>query len=318
MTAPVDPAGPRLTVLAGPTASGKSALALTLAERLGAEILSADSQQVYRHFDIGTAKPSREELARVPHHLVSMVDPLETFSAAEFQRRADAVIAEVHARGRPLLVVGGTGLYLRVLLHGVVETPAALPSLRAELEALAQAQGRAEVHRRLAEVDPVSAARLSPNDLVRTVRALEIHTATGRPASEFREAHAFAKDRYAYRLVVLEPPREALHAAITARTEAMYANGLLEEVEALLARGYAEAAPMRSVGYVQARAVVEGRMTRAEGLADTALETRRYAKRQLTWFRKERGARFLAPPYGDGLDALLGEGPWSGEPSQGL
>ncbi len=299
---------PRLTVIAGPTASGKSALALALAQRLGAEILSADSQQVYRHFDIGTAKPTGEELAQVPHHLVSVVDPLEPFSAAEFQRRADAAIAEIHARGRPVLVVGGTGLYLRVLLHGVVEAPGALPALRAELEAVAQAHGRAEVHRRLAEVDPTSAARLSPNDLVRTVRALEIHAATGRPASEFREAHAFAKDRYPYRLLVLEPPRDVLYATIDARTEAMYARGLLEEVEGLLARGYADAAPMRSVGYVQARAVVEGRFTREQGIAETAQETRRYAKRQLTWFRKERGAHFLAPPYAPALEALLADG----------
>jgi tRNA dimethylallyltransferase len=300
----VIPSAPRLTVIAGPTASGKSALALALAQRLGAEILSADSQQVYRHFDIGTAKPSAEELALVPHHLVSVVDPLEPFSAAEFQRRADEAIAQVHARGRPVLVVGGTGLYLRVLLHGVVEAPGAVPALRAELEAVAQAQGRAEVHRRLAEVDPASAALLSPNDLVRTVRALEIHAVTGRPASEFRQAHAFAKDRYAYRLVVLEPPREALYAAIGARTEAMYASGLLAEVEGLLARGYADAAPMRSVGYVQARAVVEGRLTREQGIAETAQETRRYAKRQLTWFRKERGAHFLAPPYAPQLEQL--------------
>ena len=300
---------PPLTVIAGPTASGKSALALELAQRTGAEIISADSQQVYRHFDIGTAKPSAEELSLVPHHLVSVVEPLEPFSAAEFQRRADEAIRQVRARGRPVLVVGGTGLYLRVLLHGVVEAPGALPALRAELEAVAASQGRAEVHRRLAEVDPESAAQLSPNDLVRTVRALEIHAATGKPASEFRRAHAFTQDRYAYRLAVLEPPREALYATIDARTRAMFERGLLEEVEGLLARGYADAAPMRSVGYVQARAVVEGRLTREQGMAEAAQETRRYAKRQLTWFRKERGARFLAPPFTpERLEALLSQG----------
>lgn len=305
---PAEPVrGPPLIVIAGPTASGKSALALRAARRLDAEIVSADSQQVYRHFDIGTAKPTPEELAQVPHHGVSVVEPLESFSAAHFQRLADEAIAQIHARGRRVLVVGGTGLYLRVLLHGVVEAPGAVPALRAELEAVAAAHGRAEVHRRLAEVDPESAARLSPNDLVRTVRALEIHAATGRTATEFHRAHAFAADRYDYRLLVLEPERDALYAAIDARMQAMFAAGLLEEVEALLARGYADAAPMRSVGYVQARAVVEGRMTRAEGLADAARETRRYAKRQLTWFRKERGARFVPPPGDAELEALLRE-----------
>ncbi|MCP3099369.1 tRNA (adenosine(37)-N6)-dimethylallyltransferase MiaA [Myxococcus sp. K15C18031901] len=291
---------PRLTVIAGPTASGKTALAIELALRAGGEIVSADSQQVYRHFDIGTAKPSARELAAVPHHLISEVDPLEAFSAAEYQRRADAAIADITRRGKPVFVVGGTGLYLRVLLHGVVEAPGALPALRAELEAVAMTEGREAVHRRLALVDPETAAKLPPQDLVRVVRALEIHAQTGVPASEFRKAHAFAPDRYDFQLYVLEPPREDLYRRINTRTEALFASGLVEETRELLARGHAEAAPMRSVGYVQARAVVEGRMTEAEAVADTAQETRRYAKRQLTWFRKEPGALFVAPPY-DGL-----------------
>ena len=297
---------PLLTVIAGPTASGKTALAIELARRAGGEIVSADSQQVYRHFDIGTAKPSAEELAAVPHHLVSAVDPLEPFSAAEYQRRADAAIAEISGRGRPVFVVGGTGLYLRVLLHGVVDAPGALPELRAELEALAAAQGREAVHRRLAEVDPETAAKLPPQDLVRIVRALEIHAQTGVPASEFRKAHAFSADRYPFQLYVLDPPREDLYQRINARTEALFAGGLVKETRDLLDRGYADAAPMRSVGYVQARAVVEGRMTVPEAIHDTAQETRRYAKRQLTWFRKEPGAVFVPPPY-EGLRAPSAE-----------
>ncbi|RKH01155.1 tRNA (adenosine(37)-N6)-dimethylallyltransferase MiaA [Corallococcus sp. CA053C] len=286
-----------LTVIAGPTASGKTALAIAWARAAGGEIVSADSQQVYRAFDIGTAKPSDDELAAVPHHLISEVDPLEPFSAAEYQRRADAAIADITSRGRPVFVVGGTGLYLRVLLHGVVDAPGALPSLRAEMEAMAAEQGREAVHLRLAQVDPETAAKLPPQDLVRVVRALEIHAQTGIPASEFRRAHAFAPDRYAFHLYVLNPPRESLYTAINARTEALFTRGLVEETRALLERGYADAAPMRSVGYVQARAVVEGRMTREEAIIDTAQETRRYAKRQLTWFRREPGAVFLAPPY---------------------
>lgn len=292
---------PSLTVIAGPTASGKTAIAIELARQHGGEIVSADSQQVYRHFDIGTAKPSAEELAAVPHHLISVVEPLESFSAAEYQRRADAAIEDITSRGRPVFVVGGTGMYLRILLHGLVEAPGADPELRAELETLAAAEGREAVHRKLAEVDPETAAKLPPQDLVRTIRALEIHKQTGKPASEFRREHAFAPDRYPFRMYVLNPPREALYRTIDARTAAMFQHGLVEEVRELIARGYAEAAPMRSVGYVQAKAVVDGTLSVDEAIQQTAQETRRYAKRQLTWFRKEPGALFVEPPY----DALL-------------
>ncbi|HYO74142.1 MAG TPA: tRNA (adenosine(37)-N6)-dimethylallyltransferase MiaA [Archangium sp.] len=284
---------PFLTVIAGPTASGKTALAIELARREGGEIVSADSQQVYRYFDIGTAKPSAEELAAVPHHLISVVEPLEPFSAAEYQRRADAAVEEISSRGKPVFVVGGTGMYLRILLHGLVEAPGADPELRAEMEALAAAEGREAVHRKLAEVDPETAAKLPPRDLVRTIRALEIHKQTGKPASEFRKEHAFSVERYPFRMHVLSPPREELYQRIDTRTAAMFQHGLVDEVRALIARGYGEAAPMRSVGYVQAKAVVDGRLTVEEAIQQAAQETRRYAKRQLTWFRKEAGASFI-------------------------
>ncbi|MFY0576867.1 tRNA (adenosine(37)-N6)-dimethylallyltransferase MiaA [Cystobacter fuscus] len=288
---------PLLTVIAGPTASGKTALAVELALRHGGEIVGADSQQVYREFDVGTAKPSAEELAAVPHHLVSVVEPLEPFSAAEYQRRADEAIADIVSRGRRVFVVGGTGMYLRILLHGLVEAPGADPELRAELEALAASEGREVVHRQLAEVDPETAAKLPPQDLVRVIRALEIHRQTGRPASEFRREHAFAPSRYPFRMYVLSPPREALYEAIDRRTTALFERGLVEEVRGLIARGYAEAAPMRSVGYAQAKAVVEGQLSLERARELVAQETRRYAKRQLTWFRKEPGALFVEPPY---------------------
>lgn len=290
---------PELIVIAGPTASGKTALALEVAERLGAEIVGADSQQVYQHFDIGTAKPSAEELARVPHHLISVVEPNETFSAARYQALADEAIAGIHRRGKRALVVGGTGLYIRILLHGVTDAPGADPDLRARLEAEAERLGWAALHARLGEVDPETAARLSPNDHVRIIRALEIHALTGQPASEHRRLHGFSQQRYPYRLFVLDPPREALYAAINRRVEAMWQAGLLEETRALVERGYRDAAPMRSVGYAQALAVIDGRMTREEAVLDTAQQTRRYAKRQLTWFRKESGARFVTPPYAE-------------------
>src|SRR5574338_267210 len=200
-------AQPALTVIAGPTGSGKTDLAVALAERLGAEIVSADSQSVYRHFDIGTAKPDPRQLARVPHHLVSVIEPTEPFSAARWVLLADAAIAEVTARGRPVLVVGGTGLYVRALLHGLTDTPPD-PQVRRGLEEEVRRLGPEAMHRRLAEVDPAAAARLAVADVVRVVRALEIHATTGTPPSELRAAHAFRPARYPSRIHFLDPPRE--------------------------------------------------------------------------------------------------------------
>jgi tRNA dimethylallyltransferase len=286
-----------LWVIAGPTASGKTALALELAERVGAEIVSADSQQVYKHFDLGTAKPSASELARVRHHLISFVEPTEAFSAAKFQAHADEAIREIHSRGKRVVVAGGTGLYLRILLHGVLELPAAPPELRAELESELSVRGAPALHARLAEVDPSSAKRIPVHDRVRIVRALEIHKLSGRPASELREEHAFEPDRYRYRMWVLNPTRELLYDTINRRTQELFAAGLVEETRSLVERGYRDAPPMQSVGYSQALAVVEGRMALEDAILDTAQKTRHYAKRQWTWFRKERGAEQVAPPF---------------------
>ncbi len=289
---------PSLTVIAGPTASGKTRLGLELAERLGAEIVSADSQQVYRHFDVGTAKPSADELASVPHHLVSCVEPLADFSAAHYQRLADAAIADITSRGKAVVVVGGTGMYVRMLLHGVVDAPGSDASLRAQLEG----ETSEALREKLAAVDPETAAKLPLGDRVRMIRALEIHALTGETASAHRARHAFAADRYPFRLWVLSPEREALYAAINERTRRMFdEGGLLEETRALVARGFRDAAPMRSVGYVQALACLDGAMTREAAIADAAMKTRHYAKRQFTWFKKEAGARFVTPPYRDVL-----------------
>lgn len=286
-----------LTVIAGPTGAGKTALAIALASRLGAEIISADSQQVYRYFDIGTAKPSADELAAVPHHLVSCVEPSEDFSAARFQRLADEAIADITRRGRRVVVVGGTGLYVRVLLHGVVAAPARDEALRASLESFADEAGAEALHRRLAEVDAESAARLPPADRVRIIRALEIRLLTGRPASAWRAEHRFVEDRYEYRLWVLDPPRPQLYAAIDARARAMFQRGLVEEVRGLVARGWRDAAPMRAVGYREALDCLLGRLTEAQAIEATAKASRHYAKRQWTWFRREQGAQLIAPPY---------------------
>ncbi len=279
----------KLLVIAGPTASGKTALAVQLALKTNAEIISADSQQVYRHFNIGMAKPSADELAAVPHHLIDIVEPTEEFSAVRWASLADAAIADLRARGKNVVVCGGTGLYLRVLLHGAVEAPSRDEALRAELEKLASE----ELHAKLKTVDPVTAEKLPIPDRVRIIRALEIHALTGKPASAHREEHSFAPDRYEYDLLVLNPEREALYEVINARTQRMFDAGLIDETRALVRRGFRETAPMRAVGYSQALEVLDGSLTVAKAVSDTAQATRHYAKRQFTWFKKEKGARFM-------------------------
>lgn len=286
-----------LLVIAGPTASGKTALAIEIAKRIDAEIISADSQQVYRHFDIGTAKPSQAELEAVPHHLISFVDPLEPeFSAMRWARHADEAIAAIRSRGKRVVIAGGTGLYLRALLHGLVDAPSRDDELRDELEAFADANGNEALHARLRAVDPKSAEKLEVADRLRVIRALEIHTLTGKPASQHREEHSFLPDRHAYDLFVLTPPdREHLYDVINRRTRAMFDGGLIDETRALVGKGYRDAAPMKAVGYVQALSVVDGSLSLEQAIADTAQATRHYAKRQLTWFKKEKGALPVAP-----------------------
>jgi tRNA dimethylallyltransferase len=286
----------RIAVIAGPTASGKTALAIALARRLGGEIVNADSQQVYRGLDVGTAKPTQEERAQAPHHLLDLVEPGDGMDAARFVSLADATIADVAGRGRSPVVAGGTGLYLRALLHGVVAAPGRDPALRARLEADAAREGRPALHARLAAVDPEMARRVRPNDLVRIVRALEI-AAGGRRPSELLAAHAFAADRYDAALFALDPARAELHARIDARVREMFSSGLLDEAAALLAR-FGDALPRKlPIGYADAIACARGELAVDEAIRRVQVAHRRYARRQITWLRKERGVEWLRPPY---------------------
>ncbi len=285
----------RLLVIAGPTASGKTALAVALARRLGGEIVNADSQQVYRGLDVGTAKPSPTERAAAPHHLLDVVEPGEGMDAARFAALADAAIADVAARGRLPIVAGGTGLYVRALLHGVVAAPGRDPALRARLEEEAARLGRPALHARLAAIDPESAARIRPNDLVRIVRALEI-AAAGRRPSELHAEHAFQPDRYAARLLALDPPRAALHARIDARVVEMFAGGILDEARALVARTGGALPAKLPIGYAEAVACVRGELELAEAIRRVQVAHRRYARRQVIWLRRERGVEWIAPP----------------------
>ena len=279
----------RLLCIVGPTASGKSALALRLASSLGGEILSADSMQIYRGFDVGTGKPNAEERALVPHHLVDVADPLEAWDAARWADEAVRLIAEIRGRGRVPIVCGGTFLWVRALIYGLAEAPRGDDELRARHRAWAEQEGRAALYARLAEVDPPTAARLAPNDFVRVSRALEVFELTGKPMSEVQAAHGFREPRFAARFVGVARERAEQDELIATRVRGMLAAGWLGEVEALRAAGFAEARAMASVGYRQiAEAMAAGTVADEAALADAIVRaTRVFARRQRTWLRDQ-------------------------------
>jgi tRNA dimethylallyltransferase len=276
-----------LIAIVGPTASGKTALALRLAERHGGEIVSCDSLSVYRGLDVGSAKPLAEERARVPHHLLDVVAPDADFSAAEYARLARAALRGITARGRLPIVAGGTGLYLKALLQGLFEGPSRDPDLRRRLEGIGARFGDARLHRLLVRVDAAAAARIPVRDRVRVVRALEVFARTGRPLSEHHRAGTAPLQGYEPFVVGLAPPREALRAAIERRTDEMIARGLVEEVAALLRHHGADLRPLQAIGYRQAVAVVKGEVSLEEARRDIVHATLRFAKRQMTWFRHQ-------------------------------
>lgn len=281
------PSGEELAVIVGPTASGKTELAVRLAERWGGEIVSADSVQIYRHFDVGSGKPTPDELARAPHHLVGALDPLAAVDAATFAEMAGAAIADVRARGRVPIVCGGTFLWVRALVHGLAESPPADEAIRAAHRARAEIEGRAALHRELAEIDPASAAELSPNDLVRVSRALEVFALSGVRRSEWHARHAFRTRRFEARLYGVAREREEIDRRIRARVSGWLAQGWIDEVEALRQRGYADARAMGSVGYRQVCAHLDGELARGD-LEDAIVRaTRIFVRRQRTWLRDE-------------------------------
>jgi tRNA dimethylallyltransferase len=272
-----------LLAVVGPTASGKTALAVALAEKLGGEIVSADSVQIYRGFDIGSGKPTPEELTRARHHLVGVLDPLDPVDAASWARLAEGAIGDVRARGRLPIVCGGTFLWVKALLFGLAEAPAASASTRERHRAIAENDGRPALHERLREVDAETAARLHPNDFVRVSRALEVHELSGKPMSVWQREHGFACPRHQARLMAIACEPQVLTERIAARVRAWLAGGWTREVEELLARGFGDARAMASVGYAQVRAALAGQI--ATGDLETAIvrATRVFARRQRTW-----------------------------------
>ncbi len=293
----------RIVIVLGQTASGKTDLAVSLAERFNGEIVNADSLQVYRRMDIGTAKPSAELLSRVPHHLIDIADPDEEFSASDFRREAGRAIADIHGRSRNVFVVGGTGLYIRALLKGLADTPTGGGVLRKELEETAREIGGEGLLARLAAVDPETAARLHPNDHVRIIRALEVYLQTGRPISRFRSDHRFGGAYYDSLQIGIIVERGELYRRIEERVDRMIRQGFVREVEGLLAAGFTpRLKPLRSIGYKEICAYLAGEYPLDEAVRLIKRDSRRYAKRQLTWLKNEK--EIIWVEYPDEFDTI--------------
>ena len=290
--------------IVGPTGAGKSALAMEVAERLNCEIVNADSRQFYRGMDLGTAKPSAEDRARVPHHLIDVRQPDEALDVAEFAQLARDAIEGIAARGRNPLVVGGSGLYLRVIRGGIFPGPPASAEIRDRLAKVAAEQGVAHLHQRLRELDLEAANRIGVNDLYRIVRALEVFELTGETISAHQRRHRFADIGYDTLTVGVEVERPKLYASIDARFDAMVAGGLVAEVRTLIDAGYSpDQPPLSTIGYKQIAAYLRGEIALDDAVAQARQESRRLAKRQLTWFRREPQIVWLDPERG-AQDAL--------------
>jgi tRNA dimethylallyltransferase len=290
---------PRLVVALGPTASGKSALGIRLAEKLGGEILVCDSTQVYRHFDIGTAKVPAVEQRGIRHHVVDIVEPAEIFTAGDYRRHALEALDDLRRRQMLPILTAGTGLYLRALLEGLADAPQRSEEIRARLRQKAEQRGSQHLHRVLARLDPEAAERITAADTQKIIRAIELRLLTGKPVGEIHRSGRDALQGYEIIKIGLLPPRAALYARIHARTAAMLAAGWLAEVRALVGSGIAPGAkPFQFIGYSQLREHLAGRLSEKDAVQQIEQATRRFAKRQLTWFRKESGVHWLAG-FGD-------------------
>jgi tRNA dimethylallyltransferase len=293
---------PHIVVVCGPTGIGKTAAAIRLAQALDGEIVGADSMQIYRRMDIGTAKPTPAERAAVPHHMLDVVEPSAAFDAVRYARLAGACIRDIRHRGKVPVVAGGTGLYIKALIHGLFETRPVDRQVRQRLEAMAATQGLAPLYARLMDCDPETAARLHPNDRFRIIRALETFEACGRPMSALQRDHNFMPRRYAAFKIGLEMAREALYARIDRRVAGMIAAGLRDEVQCLLDQGFGpELKAMQSIGYRHMTDFLAGRCDWEETLRLLRRDTRRYAKRQFTWFRADPEIIWTQPEAVDDL-----------------
>lgn len=291
---------PALLCVVGPTASGKSDLAVEIALRWDAEVISADASQVYREFDIGTGKITVEEQRGVPHHLLSYLEPDGINNVGAFAQRAEQVIREIQARGRRVIVCGGTGLYVQGLIYGICDAPKVTLEIEQALNARVEAGELEALYRELGEVDPDSLAKIMPNDKQRITRSLGVYLSVGVPLSELQAQHQFRETRYPALVLGLDPPRELLNERIARRVDAMWDAGFLDEVRGLYQAGYTEALQsMKAIGYRFALATLEGEMTEAEARERMLFATRQYARRQRRFFNSQLPTEWVTPPEGE-------------------
>ncbi len=287
---------PKVIIVLGPTAAGKSEIALRLADEKGGEIINADSLQVYRYLDIGTGKPSAEERARVFHHLIDIVDPDEDFNVAMFRRLALVKAAEIADRGKPVVVCGGTGLYIRALTRGLFNGPQTSPELRRRLEEEIDQHGLGKVYHRLAQLDQAVVGLIHPHDRQRIVRAMEVYELTGKPMSAWQKEHAFKESPFETLKIGATRERGELYHLIDRRCERMVQEGLLEEIRTLVDKGYGpDLKPMQSIGYRHMGLVLKKELKLEEALTSMQNDTRHLAKRQLTWFRQDLEINWFHP-----------------------
>ncbi len=287
---------PKIIVICGPTGIGKTAVGIELAEKLGGEIISADSMQIYRYMDIGTAKPTAEEQARVRHHMIDIVNPDEAFDAARFAQTARKKAMQLHQKGVLPLVVGGTGLYIKALLQGLFQSKPVDPETRERLKRAAIDIGSTTLHDRLRQIDPDTADRLHPNDAYRIIRAMETIESTGRPISKHHQDHGFTDEPFDALKFGLQMERQRLYDRVDQRVDSMIAAGLLDEVKKLLGRGYtSDLKSMQSIGYRHMVAFVEGSLPWDECVRTLKRDTRRFAKRQFTWFGADQQIKWFVP-----------------------
>ena len=297
---------PKIVVICGPTGSGKTAAALALASVFKGQIISADSMQVYRHMDIGTAKPTPAQQRRIAHHLIDILAPDEPFNASRYARLAAGLIFDLYARLVPPFVVGGTGLYIKALLHGLFKDEAADPDIRRRLRTEARDAGSGALYARLQALDPPAARRIHPHDTFRIIRALEVYEATGRPISDHHRRHRFEARIFQVLKLGLDMSREVLYERINRRVDEMIAAGLVTEVETLLKMGYDPALKsMQSLGYRHVAAFLQGRLAWEEALQTLKRDTRRYAKRQLTWFKNDPEIHWVRPDKLSEIQGLI-------------
>ncbi|MBI4223604.1 MAG: tRNA (adenosine(37)-N6)-dimethylallyltransferase MiaA [Deltaproteobacteria bacterium] len=285
----------RIVVLCGPTAVGKSKIALELAQQHQGEIVSADSQQVYKDLDIGTAKPTPAERSKISHHLIDVASPDESFDVSRYAALADQAIADIAKRGRLPLVVGGAGMYIRILLYGLCDAPPQDKAVRQRLLQRVETEGLKKLYAELKKIDGEAAQKIHPNDKNRIIRALEVHELTGYPLSHFQQRHRFAKPRYEARQIGLNIDRKVLHQNIERRVDWMIANGWVEEVRELLKFYPSECQALQSIGYKQIVRHLKGQASLPATIEEIKKETRALARRQLTWFRADKNIRWFDP-----------------------